>query len=272
MFVSMLSGVLISPFTYQHTDMFFKKKKLSVTPEDKAWIEEAFCWFEAQYSREYLKEVPILAPIKRLFPVNYTGTLENAHELVAQVAHYMYIDDADIKVSFFNSQGVDLGSGLTTTSTLAIEKFVQGAAGYFQHIGHREFEISLDTALLGNSTNLIAVIAHELSHLVLLGDGRLEENDEFLTDLNCIAMGFGVFTCNSIFTFERISNQQWEGWRAQRSGYIPEEVATYALALMAHYQGKEDISWSQYLKPSPLKMFERNMEYLQTTQDEIAFR
>lgn len=63
-----------------------------------------------------------------------------------------------------------------------------------------------------------------------------------------------------------------QGWQAQKSGYIPEEVATYALALFTKYQNRTDISWTKYLNPSPKKMFEKNIKYLTTTADEIRFK
>jgi len=56
--------------------------------------------------------------------------------------------------------------------------------------------------VLKDPINLIATLVHELSHIILLGEGGLEENDEELTDLNTIAMGFGIFTANSTFKFE----------------------------------------------------------------------
>ena len=96
--------------------------------------------------------------------------------------------------------------------------------------------------------------------------------DEELTDLNCIARGLGIFTCNSIFTFDQWQGTSRQGWQTQRRGYIPEEVATYALALLTRYQNKDVNSWSEYLNPSPKKMFQKNMKYLATTTDEIRFK
>jgi hypothetical protein len=132
--------------------------------------------------------------------------------------------------------------------------------------------VGIESGLLKNPTNLIATIAHELSHLILLGEGRLKENNEELTDLNCIALGFGIFTCNSIFTFDQWQGTSNQGWQTQKNGYIPEEVATYALALLTQYQGKADDSWTSFLNPTPRKMFTKNMRYLSATTDEIRFR
>jgi hypothetical protein len=37
--------------------MLFGKPKPTVTPKDKDCIEEAFLWFEQEYTRDYLKNV-----------------------------------------------------------------------------------------------------------------------------------------------------------------------------------------------------------------------
>lgn len=111
-----------------------------------------------------------------------------------------------------------------------------------------------------------------MSHLILLGEGRLEKNDEELTDLNTIAMGFGIFTANSTFKFEQWRGTSHQGWQASRQGYIPEQVSAYGLALLANYQRTDKLDWTQYLNSSIRKMFNKNMEYLRTTADEIKFK
>ncbi|MEP2669552.1 MAG: hypothetical protein ABJH04_11180 [Cyclobacteriaceae bacterium] len=253
--------------------MFFGKPKPTVTQEDKEWIEDAFLWLEQEYTREYLKSVRVIEPTKEFFPINFKGTEENANELATIICDYMGIKDAEINFHYFSDQPLELTDGISTTQNETGSKLEnKGALGTYSETGFKKYSIGLELGLLSKSTNLIATIAHELSHLVLLGEGRLSENDEELTDLNCIALGFGIFICNSIFSFNQWQGSSHQGWQAQRSGYIPEEVATYALALMAEYQSMTDLSWTQYLNPSPKKMFDKNIKYLKTTTDEIKFK
>lgn len=254
--------------------MLFGKPKPTVTPEDKDWIEEAFLWFEQEYTSDYLKSVKILVPTKEFFPIDFKGTQENAEQLTKMICEHMFIKDVKIDLHFFNDKPIELAEGIV------IAQNQSGMGGYqnknrlgtYAEKGHGKYSIGIELDLLKNPVNLIATIAHELSHLVLLGEDRLKENDEELTDLNCIALGFGIFTCNSIFKFNQWQGSSYSGWQTQTSGYIPEQVATYALALLTKYQGRDYSSWIDYLNPSPKKMFKRNMEYLTDTEDEIKFK
>lgn len=253
--------------------MLLGKPKPTVTPEDKDWIEEAFLWLEGEYTRDYLKNVKTIEPTKEFFPIDFKGTEENAEYFVRMICEYMDIKDVQVDLHYFSDKPLELTEGIVTTLNEAgFKQEGKNALGTYLEKGHKKYSIGIELELLKNPTNLIATIAHELSHLVLLGEGRLKENDEELTDLNCIALGFGIFTCNSIFTFDQWQGTSHQGWQAQRRGYIPEQVATYALALLTRYQDKEDNTWTDYLNPSPRKMFKRNLKYLRTTTDEIRFK
>ncbi len=254
--------------------MLFGKPKPTVTPEDKEWIEEAFLWFEEEYTRDYLKNVRTIEPTKEFFPIDFKGTEKNAEDLTKKICEYMDIKDVQIDLHYFSDKPLELSEGIVTTqSEKGFRQESKNALGTYSEKGHRKYSIGIELEVLKNPTNLIATISHELSHLVLLGEGRLKENDEELTDLNCIAMGFGIFTCNSIFTFDQWQGTSHQGWQAKRNGYVPEEVATYALALLTRYRNdSDDNSWIEYLNPSPKKMFQRNIKYLTTTTDEIKFK
>ena len=253
--------------------MFFRTATPTVTAEDKEWVEEAFLWFENQYGREYLKNVKIIEPTTAFFPLNFEGSEENAEELVKIICDYMDIKNVRIDLHYFSDKPLELAEGIVTArSEQGEKKENSNTLGTYSEDGHQQYSIGIELELLKDPTNLIATLAHELSHLILLGEGRLEENDEELTDLNCIALGFGIFTCNSIFSFSQWHGTSHHGWQAQRRGYIPEQVATFALALLIHYQNKDSVNWIKYLNRSPRKMVEKNLKYLSTTKDEIRFR
>lgn len=247
----------------------FGKPKPTVTPEDKEWIDNAFLWFEETYGRDFLKSLPIVQPTKQFFNRNLTGTEEDAEFFCERICEIIGIKDVNIQLYFFtekpiefNHEGVSIESGDKGKSNFAL--------GYYSEAGVDNFNIGIESSQLNNPITLIAILVHELSHLVLLGQGRLEENDEVLTDLNCIVMGFGIFTANSIFTFEQWQGVSHQGWQMSRSGYIPEEVAAYALALFNNYQGCSS-NWHRHLNKSVHKLYKKNLEYFNTTNDELIF-
>jgi hypothetical protein len=42
-------------------------------------------------------------------------------------------------------------------------------------------------------------LAHEFSHIKLLGENRMQENHEHLTDLFTVVFGLGIFNANASF-------------------------------------------------------------------------
>ncbi|WP_194776557.1 hypothetical protein [Pararhodonellum marinum] len=253
--------------------MLFGKLKPTVTEEDKQWIEDVFIWFEEEYGRVYLKNVPVILPTKEFFPFDFKGNQSDVHEITKLICQYLEIKGVDIELHFFNDHQIKFSGGLVTAQEIEGSKYSnRNTLGTFSENGVNRFSIGIENQLLLDPVRLVATIAHELSHLVLLGEGRIEENDEELTDLNIIAMGFGVFKANSIFSFSQWQGTSHQGWEASRIGYIPEEMATYALALMANYQEHMDLSWSAHLNTSCKNMFERNLKFIQKNKDAIRFK
>lgn len=246
--------------------MFFGKPKPTVTPDDKDWIEEAFVWLEQQYGQDFLKNVVTVEPTKQFFPIDFKGTEKNAEQLTEIICDYMQIKDVKIDLHYFSDKPLELAEGIVTTQSEKGPGFQnKNKLGTYSEKGQNKYSIGIELELLKDPTDLIATIAHELSHLTLLGEGRLETNDEELTDLNTIALGFGIFTANSIFRFKQFQGTSHQGWQTQRRGYIPEQVAAYCLALLSNYQKKDDSSWTQFLNKSVKKMYDKNLEYLRTT-------
>lgn len=253
--------------------MFFSKPKPTVTPEDKEWVEDAFIWLDSQYGRDFLQNVKIIEPTKEYFDHWFQGKEEDAEFVLRQCMTYMDIKGVDVGLYFFSEAPMEFESeGITATnSDEGIGTNDQFALGKYTESGPNTFEIGLEINQLQNPQAMIATIAHELSHLILLGEGRLEENNEELTDLNCIALGFGIFTANSIFEFQQWQGISHQGWRTNRQGYIPEQVATYAMALFNQFQGNTS-DWSRHLNVGVKKMYEKNIDYLKSKEGITKFK
>jgi len=226
--------------------MFFSKPKATVTTEDQKWIEDAFIWFEEQYGSDYLKSLKIIEPTKEFFNHPFKGVEADAEFALKKITEYMDIKGANIELYFFSEAPMEFeDEGIVVTQdTEGSGTKDNYALGKYSEDGPNKFEIGLELSQLKNPQAMIATLAHELSHMVLLGEGRIEENDEELTDLNCIVLGFGIFTGNSIFNFQQWQGSSHQGWQANTQGYIPEEVAAYSLALFNNYQNMKQIGIS----------------------------
>src|SRR2546429_487799 len=88
---------------------------------------------------------------------------------------------------------------------------------------------------LGPGTHaLAATAAHELGHVLLLGQGRLSpdaEDHEQLTDLLTVFLGLGVFTANTRVRSASSHEGLTESFSIRRLGYLGQPQTGYALAL-----------------------------------------
>jgi hypothetical protein len=112
---------------------------------------------------------------------------------------------------------------------------------------------------------LVATIAHELGHVILLGGDHLrrdEEDMEPMTDLVTVYLGLGVFTANSSRRFRQFQEDRRQGWSMHRLGYLPEVVYGYALARFAFERGEDQPGWTEHLSTNLKAYFRQSMIWL----------
>lgn len=112
---------------------------------------------------------------------------------------------------------------------------------------------------------LVATIAHELGHVLLLGDGRIsaeQEDHEPLTDLLTIFFGLGIFSANAAFEYSREVRGGYGYASTSRLGYLTEPMYGYGLARYAWIRGEMDPGWARYVDTNPRTFLKRGLRYL----------
>lgn len=242
--------------------MFWSTPTCPVEEEDKLWIEESMHWLLEEFGRETFREVTVVLPADEFFPDEYGGDEEDAEALVGRVCSYMKADRERLEVEFFEDNYGEFQRGLCF-----MEGSSERASGHYNK-RRDKFLISLESSQLGDPMNLVATVAHELGHVRLLGEGRIHggyEDHEPLTDLLTVFFGLGVFTANSAFRFTHWRDNSYEGWSAERKGYLTEEMLGYALALFALMRGERSPAWAQFLEGSVTTYFKSSLKYLEKT-------
>jgi hypothetical protein len=235
-----------------------RKKKLPITEGDKIWVDEYLNWLRNEFGNEHFLGIKTITPTKTFYDRTFDGTEEDAEFILKRTMELMKIKDVDIKLKFFSDGFVNGDDGSILTTPGDINGKWNGAAGTYQKIDN-EVIISLETRQLKEPISLIATISHELSHQILLGEGRIEENDEYLTDLTAIMYGFGIFIGNSKFNFSQFSTNNGFGWQSSNQGYLPEQIIAYSMAWLSN-ERKESIDYTKYLKPTLKKYLTQSFE------------
>jgi hypothetical protein len=121
---------------------------------------------------------------------------------------------------------------------------------------------------------LVATLAHELGHIILLRPGlvpRDEPDMEPMNDLLTVFLGFGIFTANSAFHFKQYTTDRAQGWSAGRSGYLSEELFGYALARLAFERREAKPAWRKYPSTNVSAYLKRSAAWLADRREPRLF-
>ncbi|MDO1501823.1 hypothetical protein Q2T40_16940 [Winogradskyella maritima] len=244
--------------------MFWKKKpKLPITSEDKAWVDDCLKWLRSELSERHFLEIKTVTPTKDFYNRTFDGTEDDAHFILKRTMELMCIKDVDIELEFFSDNAVHSEDGsILTTPSEEIDGSWDSAAGIYE-MKDGELKIYIEREQLKRTISLIATIAHELAHQILIGENRIEKNDEYLTDLVAITYGYGIFLGNSRFDFSTFSTFDGGGWQSSAQGYLPEQVIAYTMAKLSFERG-ENIDFNQFLEKEIKTYFLQSYNYLET--------
>jgi hypothetical protein len=246
----------------------FLKSNKKFEPLDKElrkYFENNFLWLMQEFPEPKIEERKILTPTNKDFPIKWNKSQKNAIEALKIICDNMQLDPNEIKLDFYDNgiKEIDMG-----TSVIFMESDPNNpeAAGLYHHEKvDGKYSISLDEALLERPENLIATIAHELSHVKLLGEIMLDQNDEMLTDFTTVFFGLGIFNANCAFQFYN----QNDRWGHSNLGYLKIDEWAYALALMAFIRHEDEPEWKQFLSKTIKSDFEKCLSYMIDNQEEI---
>jgi hypothetical protein len=238
----------------------FLKPKLPVTPEQMQWVDGGLVRLAEMLGSDRLLQASVMLPISEHFPDTYDRSETALGGILFRVASAMRVDPSDVEITLFAEDG-DIVSKLVPYYS----KKTAGAAGLYYHDPENRPRISVNENQLEDPTALVATLAHELGHILLLRPGLVDRDEadmEPLTDLLTVFLGLGVFTANSAFRFTQFSGIHTQGWSSRRQGYLPEEMFGYALARFAWERGEAKPKWADHLSTNVASYFKRSAAWI----------
>jgi hypothetical protein len=210
--------------------LFGKSRFLDADVED--WCLETWAWLMTNLGgMQRLRRTPLVLANREFFPPTDTERHERALYVFEQIKTLMEIADwpCELEAHDRPAQGQRVGY---------YAKLQRGksANGTFR-IEDGKVIVTYASDLVGQPRQLIATLAHELSHYLLAsirkpipGGNQLHE---LATELTVAFTGFGVFGANAAFKFEQHQDPFGQGWSSGRNGYFSEPTWAFALALFA---------------------------------------
>lgn len=232
-FLGMLQGEVLAKLLLP---MFGFSSKLPVTDEQRQWVDEGFSRLEQMLGRRRMLEAVVILPTAEYFPDPYDKS---------QAVPYWYGNSG-------------------------------GCAGFYSRDGTADetrMLVAVRSTQLKDPPTLVATMAHELGHVILLGGGLLKPttpDHEPLTDLLSVFLGFGIFNANSAGRFKQYQDETRYGWSMHRLGYLAEEVYGYALAKFVVERGEENVDWAKHLSTNVQSYFKRSRSWLARNKFQVT--
>lgn len=233
-----------------------------VNEYNRLWLEHTVSVLADWFGKETTRQRRILVPAPADFPFAYRGSEAAAHETLKIVAAQMEVPAETISLSFYEDPTREVSTGSPFNGKLYLHPAGEdrGAAGlYWGKAGDTDrYEIGLERSNLSDPEALIATLAHEIAHIKLLGENRLEKNNEPATDVTTILFGLGIFNAN--VAFRSYQNFHSRGWSSQ--GYLSQIQWGYGLALFAFIRDERSPDWIRYLTANVKSDFLRAEEFI----------
>lgn len=214
-----------------------------ITPEDREWVDERFAWLFEQFGRKAFENNFLhLEPFEGFGPDFFPKTDHDFYALLKQLCIHMDIDPDDVelimgtKEASYNVSNIPLGT----------------YRGFFDlNTGKKRYVITFASAFHQQPYSVTATLVHELAHVKLLGEGRMDAKShehEFLTDLTTVFFGFGLVSGNNYYERQEL---YLEGTGFSQSigggGYLSSQIWAYALTLYAQLKNIDLAQHEEYL-------------------------
>src|SRR5579871_1219070 len=123
---------------------------------EKTWTEWRMRWLADQFGIERLLRAQVVLPTEEFFQDRFEGTEEDARLLFYRISDYLGVESGHIQLEVCD------------------DAQLPGASGHY-HRGELTF-IRVAKSQLADLVKLVATLAHELAHEMLLGAGLLTPN------------------------------------------------------------------------------------------------
>ena len=243
--------------------MFGIRPRLPISEEDRQWTDNGFDQLSRLLGHQRMLHAKVVLPDAEHFPDRYDRSIAAAEKMFCRVCEYMDLDRRRVDFEVFPDATDELRDLVPYWQSSQ-----GGCAGLYVHPeGEKDrMVVALRQSQMEDPLAVVATLAHELGHVILLGGGLLErgaKDMEPLTDLLTVFLGFGVFNANCAARFRQWQNNQCQGWSMQRLGYLPEEIYGYALARFAQERSEQRPPWASYLSTNVRSYFKGSLEWLQ---------
>lgn len=230
--------------------------KCPVSVFEKTWTETHLQWLADQFGIDRLMNAQVVLPTEQFFPEEFQGTYDNVRLWMDLLCGYLEINPLNLELEILDD-----------------EQMPDAAGHYDATDPARKPVVRIAQSTLDDPQSLLATLAHELSHELLLGGGLLspeDPNHEWVTDLLPVFFGLGIFAANStVYHYHVNDGAAAHHLEIGKQGYLPSHMLGYAMALFCWVRDEYRPEWTEHLRLDAESSLKQGLRYLRKTNDSV---
>ncbi|NLR96942.1 hypothetical protein HGP17_08840 [Rhizobium sp. P38BS-XIX] len=247
--------------------------KSTISTDDEDWQLSAWGWLlENLGGLDALKRFTSRYPRHADFPNSGQSGHEHVIFVFSHLCQLLKLDAESFEVRE-QEEAIEPHLG----GLALVQNVPQDPGGTYRAANNRHI-ITYTPGIVRDLEQLIAVLIHEICHSILFSvptrPPDWAENEEFMTDLATVFLGFGVFGGNQSFQFSQYRDDasSTQGWSTRRLGYLTQNEWGFALAVRALLTNEDVSPIGQYATSGLRANFTKNRRYLEKNRGKIEQR
>lgn len=195
--------------------------------EEQRWLLMHLGEVIAYAGRRRFLESPIIEPTDEFFPDRWTPGPKGVTRLAKRILGHAGMGAFGVELELFTDETMPV---FDERGRVFSERHLGDAAAWFMSLDGGRCHFGVETGNLAAPKSLAAILCHEVAHAFRDWKGLAYEarhEDEPLTDLTTVYLGFGILTTNLSYQFR---SSQAGGWAHTRGGYLSPVELSFLLA------------------------------------------
>lgn len=203
--------------------------------QEQAWLLDHLREVIEYAGRKRFLEFPIVEPKDEFFPDRWTPGPKGVKSLAKRILSHAGMGRFGVDLEIFTSETVPLFDG---RGRVFSERHLADAAAWFTNLDGGACHFGVDASRLTDPPELAAILCHEVAHAFRDWKGlayETREEDEPLTDLTTVYLGFGLLTTNVSYRYRSDTRK----WAHAAGGYLSPVEMSFLLAAQVVARGED---------------------------------
>jgi hypothetical protein len=233
------------------------KKECVVNENDKKWIEDSLAWLYYSLGKENFLKFETVSP--EIFKEGIGKTRSQFADILFQKIQTSFaIPLEGFQINYHSNPDWEVDGVGAIVGSVGSGKIFSGIST----VEGGKLNVTVEEKALKNLDKLASLFSYFLSLHKLKRQFKLQNVSGYHAEIGAIVFGSGMFISNAIITHEKWSGSRMYGWSVGQRGYLTQQMAGYAFALLAHIKGNADKTATEFLCPDVKNYYKETIKFI----------